>query len=114
MNKYQETIEQCKALGTDREFQAFVKTFASPLGGALVVYAHVRRAWNSGTGMKPEFCGIPLTFGQHHIQHLKGERDLLAENNIKRTIEQSKAWFDNWAEFYRKEFILMKIKENEE
>lgn len=71
-----------KALGTDAEFLAWLKTrpcAASHLGGCEgdVVAAHVRRVSSgAGMGIKPEYSAIPLCHKHHMLQHQSGESAL--------------------------------------
>ncbi|CAB5212745.1 hypothetical protein UFOVP191_15 [uncultured Caudovirales phage] len=61
--------------GTDRQYQAWVRNQHSALSGATqnIVYAHYRTSKNSGTGFKPPFSGIPLTYAEHLRQHQIGQ-----------------------------------------
>ncbi len=119
MNEYQPTIDRCKELGTDKEFQKWVKTQPNMLGGESEVYAHVRRSWNAGTGMKPLFSGIPLTDWQHRLQHQKGELAMLQAHGYlmeykdgDEAVYQAKRMINEWAEMYRQEWILTKEKDD--
>lgn len=64
-----------KAFGTDKNYQDFVRSQASCVSGqSPVEFAHVRRiASGSGTGIKPEYSGVPLTHEEHMKQHNEGE-----------------------------------------
>ena len=114
MNEYQKTVDRCKELGTDKEFQAWVKEQPSMLGGGITVFAHVRRAWNSGVGMKPLFSGVSLTDEQHKLQHQKGEltclqsRGWFVGESGRQAVDKAKRIFDEWAEMYREKWILTK------
>ncbi len=57
--------------GTDKQYQAFVRTLPSAVSGQTqnIVYAHYRTAKNSGIGIKPVYSGIPLTYVEHLEQH---------------------------------------------
>lgn len=61
--------------GTDAQYQAFCRELPSALSGKTenIVFAHYRTAANSGTGIKPPFSGIPLTFMEHRHQHEVGQ-----------------------------------------
>lgn len=91
------------ALGTDKQFQAYVRKLPSCLDGNThgIVYAHVRRANNSGTSIKPDYSGIPLTDPQHsQSQHQSGERAALDAWKPKAggwTVQDAKDWFDKQA-----------------
>ena len=70
-----------RAIGSDAEFLAWVKTRACKAGSknntgchGAVVAAHVRRiADGAGTGIKPEYAAIPLCHAHHALQHAQGE-----------------------------------------
>jgi hypothetical protein len=53
------------------------------------IACHVRRARDSGTGFKPPFRAVPMTFDEHALQHGKAESALY-----------SKEWFDEKADAY--------------
>lgn len=64
---------------------------------------HVRRANNSGTGIKPDFNIVPMTFKQHALQHQQGElAAIMAYTNYSAVlasyegsmVTRAKAWFD--------------------
>ncbi len=97
----------CKAFGTDAEFQDWVRRQPSCINGDTydIVYAHVRRANNSGTAMKPEFSGVPLTDKQHRMQHQSGEKSLLASFDPS----DAKEWFDAKAADYRRKWCREKL-----
>lgn len=111
----QATRARCAELGTDKEFQEFVRSRASCLSGVgrgKCVYAHVRRAAFSGTGMKPEFSGVAMTDDEHKLQHQKGEATVLsARFGMVITPEAAKDWFDREAQYMRLLFIKMKESE---
>ena len=62
-------------VGTDAEYQEFIRTLPSAYSGKRenIVYAHYRTAANSGTGFKPPYSGIPLTWKEHQHQHQIGQ-----------------------------------------
>ena len=113
----QESRQRCAELGTDKEFQDFVRQRASCLTGigrGSCVYAHVRRAAFGGTGMKPEFSGVAMTDEEHKLQHQKGEATVLSKRfGMVIAPQAAKEWFDREAHYMRKLFIEMKEKENE-
>lgn len=113
----QATRARCAELGTDKEFQEFVRVRAScvsGLGRGSCVYAHVRRAALGGMGMKTEFSGVPLTDEEHKLQHQKGEAAVLfARFGFLVTAAQAKEWFDKEAQYLRLEFIKMKERKND-
>jgi hypothetical protein len=105
----QATIEKCRELGTDKDYQNFVRTFGSCFSGMRpVVYAHVRRAGFSGTGMKPDYFGIPLSKDEHDLQHQKHEAGLLRTKWPDVSREAAKDWFDNEAQRFRLLYIKHK------
>jgi hypothetical protein len=72
-----------EAAGTDKQYLEWLKTRISALDGdqdfgyedgeGRCVPAHYRRVEHgSGTGIKPEYCAIPLTNAQHQLQHAQG------------------------------------------
>lgn len=71
------TPEVWQAIGSDAEYQAWLRTrpccASGPHQGDVVV-AHVRRVENgAGTGLKPEYSAIPLCAHHHAEQHQHGE-----------------------------------------
>jgi len=60
--------------GTDKQYQAWCRTQPSAYSGDTrnIVFAHHRTAANAGTGFKPPFSGIPLTYEEHNLQHQIG------------------------------------------
>ncbi len=67
-------------------------------GEGRCVYAHIRRARNSGVGHKPLYHGVPLTQAEHQLQHDKGEKALLEAYRVPHT--NAKQWFDDQATEY--------------
>ncbi len=74
------TPDVWKAIGTDKQFRAWVATqdcIATSIGEGChgdVIAAHVRRiADGAGTGIKPDYACIPLCHGHHTEQHQHGE-----------------------------------------
>lgn len=77
------TPDVWKAIGTDKQFRAWVATqdcIATSIGEGCsgdVIAAHVRRiADGAGTGIKPDYACIPLCHGHHTEQHQHGESRL--------------------------------------
>lgn len=73
------------ALGGDDEYRKFLQKLPSAYSGKYSEYvngegrsvvAHVRRSGDSGTGYKPKYSAIPLTFTEHQQQHQNGEESL--------------------------------------
>lgn len=75
-------LHSAKQKGADTEFQAYVRLWPSILtndykewlnGEGRSVFAHHREvSVGSGTGIKPEYCGYPLTQDQHANTHQHG------------------------------------------
>lgn len=109
---------RCAELGTDKEFQEFVRGRASCLSGlgrGKCVYAHVRRAAFGGTGMKTEFSGVAMTDEEHKLQHQKGEAAVLsARFGMAISPQAAKEWFDKEAQYLRLLFIKMKESKDEQ
>lgn len=111
------------ALGTDDQFQDYVRHhkscvsgefqgFVAGTGKDVCIYAHVRRASNSGTGIKPVFSGVPLTDLEHKIQHNEGELALLQKHEILpniASVDTAKAWFDKKAAKYRADWARSRL-----
>jgi hypothetical protein len=75
--------------GTDAEFQAFVRKLPSAISGKLpCVFAHYRTAANSGTGIKPEFSGIPMTDAENLTQHRVGQYNFIPRKQWEFLVEK--------------------------
>lgn len=70
----------------DKAFLAYIRHLPCAVCGAWADYvngqgvseaAHIRRASNSGTGIKPLFSAIPLCHACHSKQHQHGETALM-------------------------------------
>jgi len=89
-------IRVCKALGTDDGFLAWIRTQPSAVSGKTVNIeaSHVRRVkFGAGTGIKPPFCAIPLTHGEHALTHQNGESALKPPEWFeKKAMEFREAW----------------------
>jgi hypothetical protein len=80
-------LELAKKAGTDKQYQEWCRTQPSAFSGKAdwngahgefrCVYAHCRRAGEAGTGYKPPYRGLPLTWDEHQLQHAKGESALV-------------------------------------
>ena len=95
------------ALGGDKAYQAFLREQPSALSGNYSEYvngvgkcvvAHVRRANDSGTGYKPLFSAIPLTFEEHQLQHQHGEEHL-----------KERSWWDKQVARYIIQFVKHRL-----
>ena len=89
-------------LYSDKNYREWIQRQPSCISGEYSEYvdgegrciaAHVRRAKNSGIGMKPEFSCVPLTDAEHRLQHQHGE-----------TYLAPKAWWDEQVEIYRQRY----------
>ena len=110
--------------GSDADYQAWVREQAScvtgkrdwvdAIGEGRCEYAHVRRvAAGSGTAIKPEYFGVPLTHSEHALQHQLGELGLLqhfAKNVF--TPSEAAAWFERKAVECRTAWIKAQLYEH--
>ena len=89
-----------EAIGSDEEYQAWCRTKRCAITRKIdtsdpIVFAHVRRARNSGTSFKPKYHGLPLCDSLHRIQHEKGEAAaLMAGAGMSVGPDAAKEWFD--------------------
>lgn len=108
--------------GMDGDYQEWVRNQPSCVSGkqdwyrgrdgnvGKCEYAHVRRVANgAGTGIKPEYSGVPLTHHEHSLQHQQGEKALLEAYGIQ--FDDAQAWFDKQAVKYRTNWIKSVIYE---
>lgn len=102
--------------GTDGDYQEWVRNQPSCVSGkqdwnngvGKCEYAHVRRVANgAGTGIKPEYCGVPLTHEEHALQHAQGETALLRAFNIN--FATAPEWFEKQAIKYRTDWLKSEI-----
>ncbi len=93
MNELEELIELATSKGGDKKYREWISHQPSCVSGQFSewhngegrsIACHVRRAIESGTGFKPPYCCVPLTFQEHAIQHGK-----LGEEAFG-----GKGWFD--------------------
>ncbi|WP_153716986.1 hypothetical protein [Eikenella corrodens] len=98
--------------GTDGEYQDYVRALPSCVSGRQdydadsgrmrCEYAHVRRvSAGAGTGVKPEYSGVPLTHEEHALQHCAGESALLGGAYKDGRLD----WFQKKAAEYRTAWI---------
>ncbi|MCW8886889.1 MAG: hypothetical protein OQK12_16815 [Motiliproteus sp.] len=98
-----------KAVGTDVQYQAWVRKQKCAVTGGFdwdgtkgesrCTYCHVRRSVDSGTGIKPEYSGVPMVDKLHQLQHQHGELGALVHSLPQiNTESQARAWFDKQAE----------------
>ena len=83
-------------------------------GSRRNIPCHVRRAAIAGTGYKPLYSAVPMTFRQHQLQSDQGELACIMQfvRNWKQILEKyegclvakAKAFFDEKAEYYRNEW----------
>ena len=90
--------------GTDKGYQEWVRKqpsviskcgdWVESIGEERCEYAHVRRAADSGTGIKPAYWGIPLRHEEHKLQHQQGESSLGKSPDWfeKKAVELRTAW----------------------
>lgn len=82
--------EVWKAAGSDKELLAWIKTqtkCAADRAGCEgdMVPAHVRRvAEGAGTGIKPEYCAVPMCNKHHQMQHNQGEAAVGGKEHLDR------------------------------
>lgn len=101
---------------SDAKFLAWIRTLPSCLSGdGPCQAAHVRRVqFGSGTGIKPPFSAVPLTFTEHYLQHSQGElASILAYGDFdleEPTPQFAKDWFTEKALEYRKQWEEMNEK----
>lgn len=79
----EQLLEKARAKGSDKDFAAYVRQWPSILtndfgewfnGEGRSVFAHVERvSHGSGTAIKAEYSGVPLTQEQHANTHQYGE-----------------------------------------
>ena len=90
--------------GGDDAYQRWVRTQPSAINGEFSevgpdgeltnVYAHVRRAGESGTAYKPKYSGIPLTNDQPQDQHHQGETECLVAREFNTKGKTGPEWFE--------------------
>ncbi|HKJ86911.1 MAG TPA: hypothetical protein VKA48_00120, partial [Gammaproteobacteria bacterium] len=100
-----------EALGSDQEYQAWARTqpcvvcggydYDPDTGVQQNEFAHVRRANNSGTSLKPEWSGVPMCHQHHHVQHNQGEvaayleQPGFPEGDAEVAVDTVKDWFNS-------------------
>ncbi|MDO5686458.1 MAG: hypothetical protein Q4G42_03590 [Neisseria sp.] len=111
------------ALGSDAEYQDWCRRQPSVITGSgdwvdgigemRCEYAHVRRAGNgSGTGIKPEYWGVPLRHAEHAMQHQNGEIAVLKHHGKSIETEQAaREWFEKKAAQMRTEWLKSRLYE---
>lgn len=125
-----------EALGSDKDYLDWVTYQPSCISGEYsefdeneegrCIAAHVRRVRDgAGTGMKPRYSAVPLTFKEHQIQHESGESGCLDAFLRKHERyfwgeEAARDWFDRqrinyverWAwETFRKHLLVDSMSE---
>ena len=112
LSSFFRTPEVWKAIGTDKQFRAWIQMQPSALSsyfdetdkGPRCEAAHVRRAGESGTGYKADYACIPLTHEEHEYQHQHGEKAAFEKympgELLAKSIDSEKAWFDRQRIFY--------------
>lgn len=80
-----------QVIGTEKQYDAWVRNQPSCASGKFSMYVdgvgrcvahHVRRASNSGTGIKGAYITIPLTDAEHSELHDRGEKTFVKEHGI--------------------------------
>lgn len=112
-------------LGSDNEYQAWCRScrcavtgefdWDAEKGEARCEYAHVRRADQSGTGIKPLYSGLPLMHSVHHLQHMQGELAVLRRFPPSTPIKDeiaAHAWFNRKAQDSLHRWAWERLKEN--
>lgn len=102
-------------IGTDQQYQEFTRKRRCVVTGGYMwdeakgvertEFAHVRRAGDSGTAIKPPFSGVPLVNEIHRLQHAGGETAAYDKYLIRRGIDSggivtetaAKEWFEKKA-----------------
>ena len=115
------------AFGGDEAYQAWCRTQPCVISGdkdysekypeGRCVYAHVRRADNSGTGIKPLYSGVPMKDLYHSAyQHQHGEIAayeeylVLNRRNDVVTLDTAKEWFNKQVQKHLQEWALSVLK----
>lgn len=103
------------AVGTDAEFQAWARRqrcvltggfdFDTQKGEQRCDFCHVRRADGAGTGIKPEFSGVPMVHDAHLAQHQRGE--LAAINEYGRRIRKKPETASEAAQWFEAKAVNM-------
>ena len=71
----------------DAKFLEWIRTLPSAFSGKYpCIAAHYRTAANSGTGIKPLFSAIPLTWGEHQLQHQIGQYSFMPRDWWERKV----------------------------
>lgn len=99
----------------DKEFLAWIRTLPSVLSGkSPCTAAHVLSvAHGAGKGIKPKLFAVPLTDGEHRLQHQQGYLPTLfyfkREEIINLPIDPKAGlnWFKAQAMEYRMEFLKL-------
>lgn len=120
------------AFGGDSAYQDWVRDRPCVISGdydysdkypiGRCVYAHVRRADESGTAYKPEYSGVPMKQKYHELQHQKGEAAVFHyylansgkihayEKNVSMEAD-AKEWFNKMAMKYVTEWSMHVLKD---
>lgn len=107
----------CEVLGTDDEFLAWIRTQPSCIDDDEynIEACHVRRAANSGIGIKPKYSAVPLTHEQHALQHQSGELSALIRAGRSaggdNQLTGAKDWFWKQRCHYVQEWGKIRLKE---
>lgn len=113
-------LKVLECIGTDDEFRAWIRKQPSCISKQTPCEAaHVRRTGpenrpdTSGTSYKAKYSCVPLTKGEHNVQHNHGEAACLSTCLEKGTYDwkpqEAKDWFDKKAAWYRWEWATKHI-----
>jgi hypothetical protein len=102
-----ELLNLARSLGSDEAYRKWVQKQRSCLSGQYseilesgegrCIAAHVRRVHlGSGTGRKPPYSAIPLTFDEHAYAHQHGDGELMAPHKWELLAERYlRAWISS-------------------
>lgn len=114
-----------RLLGSDNEYQEWCRTqrcvvtgeydWNTETGESRCEYAHVRRADESGVGIKPPYSGVPLCSQVHRQQHQMGELELLRRYPPNMPIKDmiaAHSWFNRKAQETLHKWAWNRLREN--
>lgn len=110
-----------RAIGTDEQFREWVQKQPSVISGKFSEYvngegrnvaAHIRRANESGTALKADYCCVPMTNAEHNLQHHKGETEalLVHGSGTQLSPEAAKEWFEQQRVFQVERWAWLTLK----
>lgn len=100
LSSFFRTPDVWRSIGSDSDYQAWCRkqpcAYCKSIGNEKnsIEYAHVRRiADGAGTGIKPDYSGIPLCRDHHSNQHQHGESAIGGKEQVdKMKIEHLQRW----------------------